>query len=118
MQKHTHTKTLKKYVNIVPFLEIVIEQFYNTTRKGENKFAECPFSCLISVCPFVALLKATCPEKFAHCLVCLVDIKKRSQSVERRPQDPMDSMTRGFSESKCCADSVSVCPTPSVYTHA
>ena len=54
-----------------------------------------------------------------------------TQWVERRPRDPMDSMTRGsnpvrstrkvcksFSESKCCASSLSVCPTPRVYTHA
>ena len=51
-----------------------------------------------------------------------------AQWVERRPRDPMDSMTRGsnpvrstrkicesFSELKCCADLLSVCPTP-VYT--
>ena len=53
----------------------------------------------------------------------LIDVV--SQLVERRPRDPMDSMTRGsnpvrstikhcesFSESKCCTDSLSVCPTP------
>ena len=55
-----------------------------------------------------------------------------AQLVERRPRDPMgDSMTRGsnpvrstqtisesFSESKWCTDSLSVCPTPHVYTQA
>ena len=48
-----------------------------------------------------------------------------AQLVERLPRDPMDSMTRGSnpvrsirnicescSESKCCADSLSVCYTP------
>ena len=48
-----------------------------------------------------------------------------AQLVERWPRDPMNSMTRGskpvkstrtisesFSESKCCADSLSECPTP------
>ena len=51
-----------------------------------------------------------------------------AQLVERRPRDTMESMTRGsnpvrsthkmcesFSESKCCADSLSVCPTPCVF---
>ena len=45
-----------------------------------------------------------------------------AQLVERRPQDPMDSITRGsnpvrstrkiceFFSQKCCADSLSVCP--------
>ena len=51
--------------------------------------------------------------------------------VEHRPQDPMDSRTRGsnpvrstnkiyesFSESKCCAGSLLVCPTPvCIHTH-
>ena len=54
-----------------------------------------------------------------------------AQLIEHRPRNPMDFMTRGsnpvrsirntgesFSESKCCADSLSVCPTPRVYTHA
>ena len=67
-------------------------------------------------------------------VVVLGDVVAQLIELRPRPQNPMDSMIRGsnpirstrkicesFSESKCCADSSSVCPTPPhhpcVYTH-
>ena len=91
-------------------------------------------SLILIVDIYVHLNNANCPRadnallagRSCHDMNSIERCDGVDQLLERRPQDPMDSMTRGsnpvrstrkklvrvFPSQKCCADSLSVCPAP------
>ena len=58
-------------------LKIAVDRFSNAIFNSDIQLSVYTFSCFISVCPFVTLIKAAYAENSLS-VFCFVDIKKRS----------------------------------------